>query len=389
MERSSSPLAAAIIVAAGSGSRTGGEIPKQYRMVAGKPMLRHSVEAFCAHPAFGTVIVVLGAGHQSLAEAALKGLDGVILVEGGPERRDSVNNAIQYLDNIGHIGKTFIHDAARPFISSAVIDRLLATLTSSDGAVPARPVIDSLSRGNADGELTEAIDRERLYRIQTPQAFRHDVISKAHRNWNNAQVATDDARMAMAAGYIVNMVDGDERLAKFTFADDFDREIGQSGMMQDVRTGSGFDVHRLTAGEELWLCGVKIEHSMGLAGHSDADVALHALTDALLGAAALGDIGDHFPPSDARWKGASSDRFLAHAAALVRQAGFRISHLDVTIICEAPKIGPHKQAMQARIAEIAAVDRDRVSIKATTTEKLGFTGRGEGIAAMATATVMK
>lgn len=383
------PKAAAIIVAAGSGSRSGGDIPKQFRMVRGKPMLRHSVEAFRAHPAFGTIIVVVAPGQNALAAAALDGLDGVITVAGGAERRDSVNNAIQYLDKNNFTGLTFIHDAARPFLSSAVIDRLLGALTSSDGAVPALPVVDSLSRGNAEGALTETVDREQLFRIQTPQAFRHDVISKAHRDWNIAQIPTDDARMAMTAGFNVAIIEGDENLAKFTFADDFHRELGQSTTMQDIRTGMGYDVHRLAKGEELWLCGLRIDYEFGLAGHSDADVALHALTDAVLGAAALGDIGDHFPPSDAQWKGASSDRFLAHAFKLASGAGFRVTHLDVTIICEAPKIGPHKKAMQARVAEIAAIDADRVSIKATTTEKLGFAGRGEGIAAQAIATLVK
>ena len=380
---------AAIIVAAGAGSRTGGDIPKQYRLVRGKTMLRHSVEAFAAHPAFQHIIVVIGKGQEALARNALTGLPDVILVEGGKDRIDSVRNAIHYLDNIGFSGNTFIHDAARPFLSAQVIDRLLGALASSEGAVPALPVVDSLSRGNAEGSLTEVVDREQLYRIQTPQAFSHDVISKAHKHWNIGQVATDDARMIMAAGHQVKIVEGDENLAKFTFADDFDRQLGQSASMQDVRTGTGYDVHRLAKGEELWLCGLRIEHEYGLAGHSDADVALHALTDAILGAAALGDIGDHFPPSDAQWKGASSDRFLAHAAKLAANKGFRIAHLDVTIICEAPKIGPHKKAMQTRVAEIAAIEADRVSIKATTTEKLGFTGRGEGIAAQAIATLVK
>lgn len=380
---------AAIIVAAGTGTRIGGDIPKQYRLVRGKAMLRHSVEAFAAHPAFQHIIVVIGKGQEALAHKALIGLRDVILIEGGNERIDSVRNAIHYLDNIGFSGNTFIHDAARPCLSAQVIDRLLEALASSEGAVPALPVVDSLSRGNTEGRLTEVIDREQLYRIQTPQAFRHDVISKAHKDWNIGQVATDDARMVMAAGHQVKIVEGDENLAKFTFADDFDRQLGQSANMQDVRTGTGYDVHRLAKGEELWLCGLRIEHEYGLAGHSDADVALHALTDAILGAAALGDIGDHFPPSDAQWKGASSDRFLAHAAKMAASKGFRIAHLDITIICEAPKIGPHKKAMQALVAEIAAIEADRVSIKATTTEKLGFTGRGEGIAAQAIATLVK
>ncbi len=352
-------------------------------------MLRHSVEAFWAHPAFGTIIVVVAPGQNALAAAALEGLDGVIVVAGGPERRDSVNNAIQYLDINNFTGSTFIHDAARPFLSSTIIDRLLGALTSSDGAVPALPVVDSLSRGNAEGALTETVDRAQLFRIQTPQAFRHDVISKAHKAWNTGQIPTDDARMAMAAGFKVAIIEGDESLTKFTFADDFARQMVHSEAMHDVRTGMGYDVHRLAKGEELWLCGLRIAHEFGLEGHSDADVALHALTDAVLGAAALGDIGDHFPPSDVQWKGASSDRFLAHAVKLASDAGFCVTHLDVTIICEAPKIGPHKKAMQARVAEIAAIEPDRVSIKATTTEKLGFTGRSEGIAAQAIATLVK
>jgi 2-C-methyl-D-erythritol 4-phosphate cytidylyltransferase/2-C-methyl-D-erythritol 2,4-cyclodiphosphate synthase len=380
---------AAIIVAAGSGSRTGGDVPKQYRTVLGKPMLRHSVETFASHPAFQYIIVVIGDGQDALARDALSGFPDVILVTGGKERIDSVRNAIQFLDKMNFNGKTFIHDAARPFLSGQVIDRLLEVLTTSSGAVPALPVVDSLSRGSAGGTLTEVVEREQLFRIQTPQAFRHDVISHAHKAWQPGQIATDDARMVMDAGHDVKIVEGDENLAKFTFADDFDRQIGQSAAMQDVRTGSGYDVHRLAKGEVLWLCGIRIDHDYGLAGHSDADVALHALTDAILGAAALGDIGDHFPPSDAQWKGSSSDRFLAHAVKLAADKGFRITHLDVTIICEAPKIGPHKKAMQTRVAEIAAIEADRVSIKATTTEKLGFTGRGEGIAAQAIATLVK
>lgn len=383
------PHAAAIIVAAGRGSRTGGTIPKQYRAVQGKPMLRHSVEAFRAHPAFGPILVVIASGQQDMAAAALDGLDGLIVIEGGAERRDSVKNALHYLDNMNFNELTFIHDAARPFLSPEILDRLFGALASTDGAVPALPVVDSLSRGDADGILTQTVDRERLFRIQTPQAFRHAVIAKAHTGWNSGQPASDDARMVMAAGHKVAMVEGDENLAKFTFADDFDRQIGQSAVMQDIRTGTGYDVHRLVTGGELWLCGVRIDHDHGLAGHSDADVALHALTDAILGAAALGDIGDHFPPSDPQWKGASSDRFLTHAVRLAADRGFRLTHLDVTIICEAPKIGPHKRAMQARVAEIAAIEPDRVSIKATTTEKLGFTGRGEGIAALATATLVR
>jgi len=378
---------AAIIVAAGTGSRSGGDIPKQYRSVAGKPMLRHSVEAFASHNAVTTIIVVIGKGQQQQAEAAIGGACVVHFVSGGAERRDSVNNALQYLEKRGFSGNILIHDAARPFLSAEVIDRLLAALDDADGAVPALPVVDSLSRGAA-GMLDVTVERDGLYRVQTPQAFHHDVIFDAHRCWDPAALATDDARMAMAAGYRVAIVDGDERLSKFTFADDFEREIGQAVPMIDIRTGMGYDVHRLVTGELLWLCGIQIAHDKGLAGHSDADVALHALTDAVLGAAVLGDIGDHFPPSDAQWKGASSDRFLAHAVSLATAKGFTLTHLDVTIICEAPKIGPHKAAMRARVAEICGLSIDRVSVKATTTEKLGFTGRGEGIAAQAVATLI-
>ncbi len=378
---------AAIIVAAGIGSRSGAGVPKQFRLVEGKPMLRHSVEAFVRAQA-NPIIVVIAHGQCELASAALSGINDVDFVTGGPERRDSVGNALQHLRNIDFVGAIFIHDAARPFLPDDVIHRLAATLTDNDGAVLALPVVDSLSRA-AGGALTETVEREGLYRIQTPQAFRHDVIFDAHNRWNPADLATDDARMAMAAGYRIAIVAGDEKLAKFTFADDFAAKIGQTARMQDVRTGMGYDVHRLLAGEELWLCGLKVDHDKGLAGHSDADVALHALTDAIFGAAALGDIGDHFPPSDPQWRGASSDRFLAHAVKLATETGFTVSHLDLTIICEAPKIGPYKDAMRQRVAEIAGVTIDRVSIKATTTEKLGFTGRGEGIAAQAVATLVK
>ncbi|MGL5838477.1 MAG: bifunctional 2-C-methyl-D-erythritol 4-phosphate cytidylyltransferase/2-C-methyl-D-erythritol 2,4-cyclodiphosphate synthase [Sphingorhabdus sp.] len=383
---------AAIIVAAGNGSRIGGDVPKQYRIVAGKPMLRHSAEAFMAHPQIDKVLIVIGADQHDHASNALDGLDGIVLIEGGAERRDSVNNALHHLQEKQFQGNILIHDAARPFLSAAIIDRMITALETNDSAVPGLPIVDSLSRA-ALGALTETVEREQLYRIQTPQAFRHEVIFDAHKRWCLKGMATDDARMAMAAGYRVAIVEGDEKLAKFTFADDFtndsERKISQADVMQDIRTGMGYDVHRLAKGEELWLCGLKIEHDKGLSGHSDADVALHALTDAVLGAAALGDIGDHFPPTDPEWKGASSDLFLVHAVGLVRDAGFTLMHLDLTLICEAPKIGAHKQAMRSRVAEIAGIGVDRVSIKATTTEKLGFTGRSEGIAAQAIATLMK
>jgi 2-C-methyl-D-erythritol 4-phosphate cytidylyltransferase / 2-C-methyl-D-erythritol 2,4-cyclodiphosphate synthase len=346
-------------------------------------MLRHSVEAFASHPAIDRVVVVIGEGQEALAEEALAGLK-VEYVLGGEARRDSVNNGLRYIDNISNV---LIHDAARPFLTQEVIDRLIAALDTHAGAVPALPVIDSLARSGDGVTLSDSTDRNGLWRIQTPQAFRYDAIMTAHRQWDPAREATDDARMAMAAGYEVAIVPGDERLAKYTFASDFAAQCPQNASM--IRTGTGYDVHRLAVGEELWLCGIKIAHDKGLAGHSDADVGLHALTDAILGAAAVGDIGDHFPPTDPQWRGASSDRFLAHAVKLAAQAGFALSNVDLTLICEAPKIGPHRLAMRERVAEILGIDVGAVSIKATTTEQLGFTGRGEGIAAQAIATLVR
>jgi 2-C-methyl-D-erythritol 4-phosphate cytidylyltransferase/2-C-methyl-D-erythritol 2,4-cyclodiphosphate synthase len=375
----SRPRIAALIVAAGSGSRSGGDLPKQFRMVRGQPMVRHSYAAFASHPDIGQVYVAIGEGQSADAQAALDGLAPAKLVTGGNTRRESVRNGLEAVAATGDIDFVLIHDAARPFLSARVIDDLIEALLHAPGAVPALPVVDSLSRGNHS--LSETVERENLWRVQTPQAFHFADIYNAHRDWTGEE-PTDDARMLMASGKEVRIVPGDEALAKFTFASDF----AGHDMTASVRSGSGFDVHRLAAGEDLWLCGVKIEHDKGLAGHSDADVAMHALTDAILGAMALGDIGDHFPPSDPQWRGASSDRFLAHAIKLAREAGYELGNADVTIICEAPKIAPHKLAMRERLAEIVEVDIARVSVKATTTEMLGFTGRGEGIAAQAVAT---
>ncbi len=376
---------AAIIVAAGNGSRAGDGPPKQFRLIKGKPMLWHSVAALAKHADISDIVVVIAAEQRAEAEAILAGIS-VRFVKGGASRRESVNNGLKAIDQ--NVGKILIHDAARPFLSHGVIDALIAALDIHPAAVPALPIIDSLSRSENGKTLSASENREGLWRIQTPQAFRHEAIVAAHQHWDASREATDDARMAMAAGFQVAIVPGDESLAKYTFASDFVDEAGQSAAMPLYRTGNGFDVHRLAEGEELWLCGIKIEHDKGLAGHSDADVALHALTDAILGAAALGDIGDHFPPSDAQWRGASSDRFLAHAITLAADAGYGVENVDVTIICEAPKIGPHRPAMRARVAEITGLPIEAVSIKATTTEMLGFTGRGEGIAAMANATLI-
>ncbi|WP_295634298.1 bifunctional 2-C-methyl-D-erythritol 4-phosphate cytidylyltransferase/2-C-methyl-D-erythritol 2,4-cyclodiphosphate synthase [Novosphingobium sp.] len=381
---------AAVVVAAGRGMRAGGAVPKQFAQWRGQPLLRHSLEALVA-AGIAPIVVAIPEGGDALAQAAAAGLPGIRFVTGGETRQDSVRAALEAM--VGEPpANVLIHDAARPGLRIAMIDRLIAALDISPGAIPVLPVVDSLVRGEG-GMMAEPIAREVLHRVQTPQAFRFAAILGAHRAWQGPTTAGDDAQVAVADGLSVGLVEGDEALHKITFASDFDNQSQERPAHMNFprigpRTGLGFDVHRLVEGEELWLCGVKIEHSRGLSGHSDADVAIHALVDALLGAVAAGDIGDHFPPSDPQWRGASSDQFLAHAAKLVGQTGYRIGNVDVTIICETPRIGPHKAAMVARIAEILVIGADAVSIKATTTERLGFAGRGEGIAAQAIATVI-
>lgn len=376
------PHIVALIVAAGSGSRVGGDIPKQFRVVNGRPMLAHSYAALSKHSDIGTVFVAIGDGQDDLAKDALEGLPAPVLVQGGLTRRESVHHGLEEIARQGGADFVLIHDAARPFLPDSVIDDLIRALNTSAGAVPALPVVDSLSRG--DDMLSETVDRSQLWRVQTPQAFHFDAILDAHRSWTGEE-PTDDARMLMAKNGKVRIVPGSERLSKFTFSTDF----AGNDMTPTIRSGTGFDVHRLVAGEELWLCGIRIAHDKGLSGHSDADVAMHALTDAILGALALGDIGDHFPPSDPQWKGASSDRFLKHAMTLAKNEGYVLANADVTIICEAPKIGPHRQVMRIRLSEIMGAELSRISVKATTTELLGFTGRGEGIAAQAIVTFEK
>ncbi len=373
------PRIAALIVAAGQGVRSGGDVPKQYRRVAGKAVLAHAIDALMRHPAIDAVQVVIGADQQALYVEAIGARSLPVPVIGGETRRDSVLAGLATID----ADIVLIHDAARPFLPIAVIDRLLAALDAADGAVPALPVADTLARG--DVLLGDSVARDGLYRIQTPQAFRRDAIVAAHRGWNPAREATDDAQVARAHGLAVAIVEGDRALEKLTFSADFDTAAAQMTMIS--RTAQGYDVHAFAAGTSVQLGGVTIAHDRTLAGHSDADVALHALTDALLGTIAAGDIGSHFPPSDARWKGASSAIFLTHARDLVTAAGGIIDFVDLTIICEAPKVGPHREGIRARIAGLLAIEADRVSVKATTTEKLGFTGRREGIAAQATATV--
>jgi len=367
------------VVAAGKGERAGQGMPKQFARWRGKPLLRHSVEAFQNAGAI-TTVVAIPEGFEEVARDCLYGLERIVLTVGGATRQGSVAAALEQLYEATEF--VLIHDAARPVVPTDVIARLLAALGDYDGAIPVLPVVDSLAQSDG-ATMTGTAHREELRRVQTPQAFRLGAIKAAHSAWDGDRTAGDDAQVLSAAGATVAVIEGDERLHKVTFADDFREELPV------IRIGNGFDVHRLADGEELWLGGVQIPHDRGLAGHSDADVALHAITDAVLGALAHGDIGTHFPPSDEKWRGASSDRFFAHAVELADQAGYRIGNIDLTIICEAPKIGPYRDAIRERIAEIASVDIGRVSVKATTTEKLGFTGRGEGIAAQATALLQR
>lgn len=377
------PPFAAIVVAAGKGLRVGGDTPKQFREWRGKPLIRHCVEALDAAGAT-PLIVVVARGAPSHAEAALAGMANLQFVTGGATRQDSVRAGLEALAESAPT-KVLIHDAARPDLPSEVIVRLLAALEDAPGAIPVLPVVDSIAVADEEGRMAGKADRESLRRVQTPQAFRFDTILAAHRGWQGAADAGDDAQVLMASSGSVALVDGDERLKKITFAEDF----VDSTNAPAFRIGQGFDVHRLEVGEELWLGGVLIPHDKGLAGHSDADVALHAITDAVLGAVAEGDIGTHFPPSDPQWRGARSGQFLEHAVGLARAAGYAVANVDLTLICEAPKIGPHRPAMRAQVARLMGVDEGAVSIKATTTEKLGFTGRGEGIAAQATVLVTR
>jgi 2-C-methyl-D-erythritol 4-phosphate cytidylyltransferase/2-C-methyl-D-erythritol 2,4-cyclodiphosphate synthase len=374
------PRTAAVIVAAGQGLRAGQPLPKQFAAWRGKPVLRHSAEALAA-AGVTPIVAVIPPGADEPAANALAGIPGVRLVTGGATRQDSVRLGLEALAAEAP-DRVLIHDAARPLLPHDVIRRLEAALDKHEAAIPVLPVVDSLAHAQGTTMGLPA-RREDLRRVQTPQAFRYDLILAAHRGWPGAPTAGDDAQVAQAAGIAIALVEGDEALHKLTYASDFARAA------PPVRIGIGYDVHRLADGEELWLCGVRIDHPQGLAGHSDADVAIHALVDALLGAIGAGDIGQHFPPSDDQWRGASSDRFLVHAAALVAAAGYAVGNVDLTIVCERPKIGPHRDAMRARLADLLGVDISAVSVKATTTERLGFTGRGEGIAAQAAASLVR
>ena len=366
----------ALIVAAGRGERLGGGLPKQYRLLGGKPMLRRAVEALIGHSAIARVRVVIGNGQEELARIALSGLDIGDLIEGGAERADSVRAGLSQIEG----DAVLVHDAARPFCPPEVVDRLLAPLEFFDGAAPVLPVGDTLAR--AADTLGEAVDREGMVRVQTPQAFRLGALRSAYERWNGV-APTDETTVARAAGLSVAAVQGDPGLEKVTTAADFARAEEWLASRMTLRTGMGFDVHAFGGEGPIMMGGIAIPYARGLAGHSDADVVLHAITDALLGAAGLGDIGEHFPPSDAQWEGASSELFLSHAASLIRDRGGLIDHVDCTIICEEPKVGPHRLEMKRKVAAILQVKEDQVSIKATTTEGLGFTGRREGIAAQA------
>lgn len=381
---------AALIVAAGKGVRAGGTTPKQFATLCGKPMLAHSVTALSLHPAITEITVVIGEGQEEQAREKLgESVNFVNLVTGGAERRDSVRAGLEALEGKG-ITRVLIHDAARPFLPATVIDALLAALDHAPGAVPVLPVTDTLARSSdsgGDATLGDNVPRAGLNRIQTPQAFHFDAILAAHRAWPDDEEATDDAQMLRRMGQDVLLVPGDPMLEKITHLQDFAAAEARHAATLVSRSATGFDVHRFEVGQELWLGGVLIPHDRGLSGHSDADVALHAITDALLGTIGAGDIGMHFPPSDPKWRGAASAQFLEHAAGLVREQGGIIDFIDVTIICEAPKIGPHRDAIRAGIAAILSLPVSRVSLKATTTERLGFTGRGEGMAAQAIATV--
>ncbi len=370
----------ALIVAAGTGERAGGGVPKQYRTIAGKPALRWAVEAMIGHPATHSTRVVIGEGQREQAAVALDGLHVGDFIRGGAERADSVRAGLAAIGG----DAVLVHDAARPFCPPAVVDRLIAALEFFEGAAPVLAVGDTLAR--LGETLGEPVDRTGLVRVQTPQAFRLGALRHAYGSWQGPS-PTDETSVLRAAGMTVATVEGDPALDKLTTRADFDRAEEWLGGRLSPRTGMGFDVHAFSGDGPIMLGGVEVPHSRGLAGHSDADVVLHAITDALLGAAGLGDIGEHFPPSEPRWKGADSSLFLQHAVGLLRAKGALIDHLDCTVIAEEPKIGPYRAAMRERIAGIAGLDVAQVSIKATTTEGLGFTGRREGIAAQAVASI--
>ena len=383
------PDVAAVIVAAGRGLRAGGDLPKQFRRIGGETMLRRALSLFVEHDNVALVQPVIHREDLALFQAAAADMGTLAPVFGGATRQASVRAGLEAL-SIRKPDIVLIHDAARPFASAALVARAIAAAQRSGAAIPALAVTDTVKSIDASGRVRETLDRNALRLIQTPQGFAFAPLLDAHRRAAAAgrEDFTDDAALAEWAGMSVSVFAGEPGNIKITNAEDFARaEAMQFAILSDVRIGSGLDVHAFGPGDHVRLGGVRIAHDRGLIGHSDADVALHALTDAILGALADGDIGAHFPPSDPQWRNASSDRFLAFAVARVKARGGRIGHLDLTIVCEAPRIGPHRDAMRSAIAALAGIELNRVAVKATTSEKLGFTGRGEGIAAYATATV--
>jgi len=379
---------AAVVVAAGRGIRAGGGAPKQYREIRGAPVIRHALSLFLDHPEVDMVQPVIHSGDAAAFAEASVGLKVRPAAHGGATRQISVRCGLEALEK-ERPRIVLVHDAARPFTSAALISRAIVA-GAGGGAVPGLTLTDTIKAVDADGRVVDTVDRSRLRAVQTPQAFLYDGLLAAHRR---AFVAgrddfTDDAALAEWAGMTVTIFEGETGNMKLTTEEDFARVAAADlAALSDIRTATGYDVHAFVDGDHVWLGGMRIPYSRALSGHSDADVPLHALVDAILGALADGDIGAHFPPTDPQWRGASSDKFLAFAVDRVKRRGGRIAHLDITIVCEAPRIGPHRDAMRARIAEIAGVGIDRVAVKATTNEKLGFIGRQEGIAAMATATI--
>lgn len=384
----------ALVVAAGSGTRAGpaSDLPKQYASLGGKPLLHACLQTLCAHPRIDAVTVVIDPKHRELYATVTSELISSKLrppVSGGATRQGSVLAGLESLANDG-VRHVLIHDAARPFLASATIDSVLDALASTTGAIAAVPLSDTLKRAAQDRTIATTLDRTGLWRAQTPQAFDYPAIVTAHRSAARQNLAdfTDDAAIAEWAGLTVTLVPDSPKNTKITTSEDLAMAQKALETALEPCTGSGFDVHRFAPGDHVWLCGVKVPHTHTLEGHSDADVGLHALTDAILGALGDGDIGQHFPPTDETWRGAASHLFLRDAARRVVERGGRITNVDVTLLCEAPKVGPHRDHMRAAIAEILALPLSRVGVKATTTEGLGFPGRREGIAAMATATLL-
>ena len=378
--------AAGLIVAAGCGIRAGRAGPKQFEPLAGKPMLTWSAEALAASPVVRRIVVVIDEADQALAAAALRGVPKVEFAVGGSARTDSVRAGLSVLSAGNAPDAVLIHDAARPGLSPSVIEAVLDALLDADGAAPALPVADAIKRVSGAAVIDD-VARNDLRRVQTPQAFRFAAIARAFAALPAGAAFEDDLAVARAAGLKLKLIAGDAKLNKITFPEDFDAAAAALAAALPV-VGSGFDAHRFGPGDFVTLCGVKIPHTHGLIGHSDADAPWHALTDAILGAIGQGDIGDHFPPSDIRWRGAPSDIFLRHAVDLARKAGARLVNVDMTLLCEAPKIKPHRETMRARTAAVIDLPIERVSVKATTTEHLGFIGRGEGLAAQASAMLL-